>query len=431
MRVLVVSWEYPPVIYGGLGRHVHRLTEGLVGDGHDVAVVTQAHEDAPDDEDVRGVRVLRVRPDPPAGPDKPEDLVPWVLALNTSLIRAAHRLTRAWSPDVVHAHDWVDAHAGINVARAMDRPLVATIHATEAGLWDGWLSTPLSRARHDIEAWLVAEATRTIVCSEAMRVEASAAFDVPPEDLTVILNAVDESAWRTTPEARQAMRERFGIPPTTPLLVFGGRLEWEKGTDICIEALARIRQRHHDARLVLAGAGSQEINLRRLAQRLQIDHVVQFPGRLDQPELAALFGAADVALVPSSYEPFGIVALEAAAAGTPVIAGDSGGLREVIEHEVTGLLVPPRDPDSLASAALRLLDDKGLAERLVRAAHERTARDFVWSAVARETEKVYAAASRDPRPPRPRPAPAVDGNILADRPESVRQAWRRARGDLL
>ena len=135
--------------------------------------------------------------------------------------------------------------------------------------------------------------------------------------------------------------------------------------------------------------------------------------------------------MPSSYEPFGIVALEAAAAGTPVIAGDSGGLREVIEHEVTGLLVPPRDPDSLASAALRLLDDKGLAERLVRAAHERTARDFVWSAVARETEKVYAAASRDPRPPRPRPAPAVDGNILADRPESVRQAWRRARGDLL
>lgn len=427
MRILVVSWEYPPVIYGGLGRHVHRLTEGLVSDGHDVTVVTQSHEDAPEEEFVRGVRVLRVRPDPPAA-DRTEDLVPWVLALNTSLMRAGHHLTREWQPDVVHAHDWVDAHAGINLARAIDRPLVATIHATEAGLWDGWLSTPLSRARHDIEAWLVAEATRTIVCSEAMRIEASAAFGVAPEEFAVILNAVDQPAWRTTPDERQAMRERFGIPPKTPLLAFGGRLEWEKGADVCIEALAQVRQRYHDARLVLAGAGSQEINLRRLAKQLQIDHVVQFAGRLDQPDLAALFGAADVALVPSSYEPFGIVALEAGAAGTPVIAGDSGGLREVVEHDVTGLLVPPRDPPDLAASVLRLLDEPGLAERLVRAAHERTAKDFVWSAVARETEKVYAAAVTDPRPPRPRPAPAGDGNVLADRPESVQQAWRRARG---
>lgn len=430
MRILVVSWEFPPVIYGGLGRHVHRLVEGLVHDGHDVSVVTQAHPGAPDEEYVTGARVLRVRPDPPAGPDRAEDLVPWVLALNTSLIRAAHHLTREWLPDVVHAHDWVDAHAGINLARAIDRPLVATVHATEAGLWDGWLSTPLSRARHDIEAWLVAEATRTIVCSEAMRVEASAAFDVPLDDLAVILNAVDQPAWRTTGEQRQEMRERFGIPAKTPLLVFGGRLEWEKGVDICIEALARVRQHHLDARLVLAGAGSQEINLRRLAQRLQIDHVVQFAGRMEQNDLAALFGAADVALVPSSYEPFGIVALEAGAAGTPVIAGDSGGLREVIEHDVTGLLVPPRDTIDLTAAILRVLDEPGLAERLVRAAHTRTAKDFVWSAVARETEKVYAAAITDPRPPRPRPAPAVDGNVIADRPESVRQAWRRARGDL-
>ncbi|PSL06104.1 (1-_4)-alpha-D-glucan synthase (UDP-glucose) [Haloactinopolyspora alba] len=430
MRILVVSWEYPPVIYGGLGRHVQRLTEGLVSDGHDVSVVTQTHPDAPDEEDVHGVRVLRVRPDPPAGPERPTDLVPWVLALNTSLIRAAHHLTREWLPDVVHAHDWVDAHAGINLARALDRPLVATVHATEAGLWDGWLSTPLSRARHDIEAWMVAEAGRTIVCSEAMRVEASAAFDVPPDDLTVILNAVDQPAWSTPPRAREQMRERFGIPPTTPMLVFGGRLEWEKGADICIEALAQVRQRHHDARLVLAGAGSQEVELRRLAQRLQIDHVVQFAGRLDQSDLAALFGTADVALVPSSYEPFGIVALEAGAAGTPVIAGDSGGLREVVEHDVTGLLVPPRDTMDLAAAVLRVLDEPGLSDRLVQAAHQRTAKDFVWSVVARETEKVYASAITEPRPPRPRPAPAVDGNVLADRPESVRQAWRRARGDL-
>ncbi len=430
MRILVVSWEYPPVIYGGLGRHVHRLTEGLVEHGHDVAVVTQAHGDAPGEEYDRGVRVLRVRPDPPARDQKPADLVPWILALNTALIRAAHSLTRQWQPDVVHAHDWVDAHAGINIARAIDRPLVATVHATEAGLWDGWLSTPLSRARHDIEAWLVAEATRTIVCSEAMRIEASAAFDVPPEELRVILNAVDEPTWRTTPQEWSTARERFGVPAKTPLLVFGGRLEWEKGADICIEALAQVRQRHHDARLVLAGAGSQETNLRRLAQRLQIDHVVQFAGRLDQPDLAALFGTADVALVPSSYEPFGIVALEAGASGTPVVAGDSGGLREVVEHDVTGLLVPPRDPTELTTAVLRLLEEPALAERLVRAAQNRTATRFAWSGVAQETQKVYASAIDNPRPPRSRPAPAVDGNVLAQRPESVRRAWRSARGDL-
>jgi glycogen(starch) synthase len=425
MRILVVSWEYPPVVYGGLGRHVQRLAEGLVCDGHDVAVVTQADEDAASEEHVEGVRVLRVQPDPPTG--NPMDLVPWVLALNTGLMRAAMQVTRDWLPDVIHAHDWVDAHAGINVARAIDRSLVATIHATEAGLWDGWLSTPLSRARHDIEAWLVTQASRVIVCSEAMRIETSAAFDIPLDELTVILNAVDQPAWQTTARARRAMRKRLGIPATTPLLVFAGRLEWEKGCDVCIEALAYVRQRYHDARLVVAGSGSQETNLRRLAQRLQIDHVVQFPGRLSQPDLAALFGTADVALVPSSYEPFGIVALEAGASGTPVVAGDSGGLREVIEHDVTGLLVPPRDPLGLATAVIRLLAEPGLADRLVEAHQKRTSREFVWTAVARETEKLYAAAISDPRAPRPRPQPAQDGNVLSDRPLTVQQAWRRIR----
>lgn len=413
MRVLIVSWEYPPLIYGGLGRHVHGLAEALAAHGNDVAVVTQAHPGSRPDEQVNGVRVLRATD---ADRRRDDDLPRWVATLNDALVRAARPLLESWQPDVVHAHDWVAASAGVTLARSAGAPLVATVHATEAGLWNGWLTTPVSLARHDAEAWLVREAARTIVCSAAMRTEVSSCLRVPPGELAVVPNAVDPAAWQTGPAERAALRGRLGIPDGVPLLALAGRVEWEKGGDVAIRALRQVRAEYPQARLVLAGEGRQTASLQKLARRLRVVRAVTFAGHLDARDVAALLGTADVALVPSSYEPFGIVVLEAGAAGTPVIAGAAGGLREIIDHDTTGMLVPPRDPRALAKAVTTLLDDPGHAAALVHAARRVIEARYVWPVAARATEKVYAEAVADPRPPRPRPAPARRGNVLTGEP---------------
>ncbi|HEX6231984.1 MAG TPA: glycosyltransferase family 4 protein [Jiangellaceae bacterium] len=407
MRVLMVSWEYPPLVYGGLGRHVHGLSESLVADGHEVTVLTQAYPGAPAEETVRGVRVLRVRY---AG-DR-SNFPRWVRGLNRVQTGAGHTLLERWQPDVIHAHDWVAAEAGIELATAAGRPLVATIHATEAGLWNGWITSPLSRARHNTEAWMVRAATQTIVCSEAMRAEVAAALTVSPDDLTKVHNAVDPAMWRTSCGERARARAALGIPSATPLVVLAGRIEWEKGGDVAVRALRAIRNAHPGTHLVLAGTGSRRPTLEKLARAHRVFRAVRFVGHLGQRELAALLGTADVALVPSSYEPFGMVALEAAAAGTPVVAGAAGGLPEVVTTGQTGLLVPPRDARALAAAVVSVLDDSELATQLVSAAQRDIEARFGWPVAARATEKVYVEAVADPRPPRRRPTGVRPGNVF-------------------
>lgn len=407
MHVLMVTWEYPPLIYGGLGRHVHGLAEALATGGNDVTVLSQAMPGLAEDDEARGVRIIRATADAPS-----DDFAAWVSALNRAQIARGADLLSGLRPDVVHAHDWLSAEAGIALAGQTGSPLVATIHATEAGLWNGWLTTPLSCARHDTEAWLVHSAARTIVCSTAMRDEVSSAFGVDPGDLTEVPNAVDPPAWQSTPDQRRAMRARMDIPDDVPLVVLAGRIEWEKGGDVAVRALPDVRQRNDDVRLVLAGSGSQRPSLADLAAEHGVAEAVHFAGHLDEGELAALLAAADVALVPSSYEPFGMVALEASASGTPVIAGAAGGLPEVVTSGETGLLVPPRDPLALADAIVQLLDDPAYGARLVGAAQREIARRFVWPLVARETEKIYAEAIAEPRSPRPRPAPVARGNVF-------------------
>jgi glycogen(starch) synthase len=406
----MVSWEFPPLIYGGLGRHVHGLAEALAAGGNDVTVLSQAMPGVAEDDEARGVRIIRAAAGAPS-----EDFAAWVSALNRSQISRAENLLAGWRPDIVHAHDWLSAEAGIALAGQTGCPLVATIHATEAGLWDGWLTTPLSRARHDTEAWLVHSAARTIVCSAAMRDEVSSAFGVDAGELTDVPNAVDPPAWQSTPDQRRAMRARMDIPDDVPLIVLAGRIEWEKGGDVAVQALPFVR-RHDNVRLVLAGSGSQRPSLTELAAEHGVADAVHFAGHLDEGELAALLAAADVALVPSSYEPFGMVALEASASGTPVIAGAAGGLPEVVTSGETGLLVPPRNPVALAEAIVQLLDNPAYGARLVEAAQREIARRFVWPLVARETEKIYAEAIADPHPPRPRPAPVRPGNIFTGEP---------------
>ncbi|MFN8168983.1 MAG: glycosyltransferase family 4 protein [Candidatus Nanopelagicales bacterium] len=398
MRVLHLSWEYPPLVYGGLGRHVHALAEAQAAAGHDVVVVTPhpGTEGLAYDEVVNGVRVVRAPHDDPEVPPH-ERFLAWTMALNHAMTRTALALGRGWRPEVLHAHDWLVAHAAANLRSAYEVPIVATMHATEAGRHQGWLPDDFSASIHAVEWWLTFEARRVIACSQHMRWEVTRLFELPAEKVDVLPNGIDLAEWTTDPDEVAAARATYAGSADGPLVLFAGRLEWEKGVHTLVDALPRLRRRFPGLRLVVVGKGSQQEELEALARRRRVSRAVEFAGWLTEGGLRSVSAAADVAVVPSVYEPFGLVALEAAALGTPLVVADTGGLAEIVEHGETGLVFPPLDAAARADAVTEVLRDEVLARRVVRAAREVVERDYSWPTLAAATVEVYERAVREER----------------------------------
>jgi glycogen(starch) synthase len=390
MRVLMLSWEYPPVMVGGLGRHVHALATSLAAAGHQVTVVTRHGFDAPLEEDLEGVRVIRAPEDPPLFPLTNATMLSWTMAFNHALTRAA--LTAGGEYDVVHAHDWLVAHAAITLKHCLGVPLVATVHATEAGRHSGWLPGESNRCIHSVEWWLTYEARRVLVCSGYMRWEVSRLFELPRGKVEVIPNGVVADAWRPGLRAVTAARQRYG---GDLLVAYVGRLVYEKGVQDLLAAVPMLRQRHPGLRVVVAGDGPYRDELEELARRRRIRRTVSFTGFLGGDELSALLAAADCLVAPSRYEPFGMIALEAAAAGTPVAAASTGGLAEFVTPGETGLTYPAADPAALADAVDALLCDEVFARRVARRARSLVLREYDWSAITRRTVAAYRRAVND------------------------------------
>jgi glycogen(starch) synthase len=415
MRVLMLSWEYPPVLVGGLGRHVHALAEAIAAAGHQVTVLTRHPGTAgvAADELAGGVRVVRVPADP-TGLTFTDDLLAWTMALNHALTRAGLAVCADGPFDVVHAHDWLVAHAATTLKHHLGVPLVATLHATEAGRHQGWLPGPMNRAIHSIEWWLTYQARRVITCSAYMRWEVTRLFELPAEKVDVVRNGVDAARWRVPAARAAAARARWA--PDGPLVAYGGRLVHEKGVQDLVAAVPRLRRRHAGLRVVVAGTGPAADALREQARAARLGRSVTFAGFVPDAELAALVAAADCAVVPSRYEPFGMVALEAAAAGTPVAVADVGGLAEIVEDGRTGVRFPPADPAGLADAVGRVLADEVFRRRLVRAARAVLVAEHGWAGVADRTIVTYGLAGRQERALQaaqpPPPLLIRDGNLL-------------------
>lgn len=396
MRVLMLSWEYPPVLVGGLGRHVHALATALAAAGHDVTVVTRHGDNAPLEADIEGVRVLRAPEDPPLFPLTSETLLAWTMAFNHALTRAA---LRAVTPgelgyDVVHAHDWLVTHAAVTLKHALGVPLVATVHATEAGRHSGWLPSDTNRCIHSVEWWLTYEARRVLVCSEYMRWEVTRLFDLPRGKVEVIPNGVAANAWRAPQRAVATARARHAADDG-PLVVYAGRLVYEKGVQDLLAAVPRLRARHPGLRVVIAGEGPYRKDLEELTRRDGISPTVSFTGFLTGTELPALLAAADCVVVPSRYEPFGMIALEACAAGTPVAAAATGGLAELVDPGVTGVSFPSGDPTALADSVDCLLRDEVFARRIARCSRSMVMREYDWATVAERSLAGYHRAIAD------------------------------------
>ena len=216
----MVSWEYPPVVIGGLGRHVHHLAVELAALGHEVVVLcrrpagTDPSTHPTTNEVHEGVWVISAALDPNEFTFG-TDMMAWTLAMGHAMTRAGLSL-RDWTPDVVHAHDWLVAHPAVTLAEFFDVPLVSTIHATEAGRHSGWLSGPVSRQVHSLESWLVHESDSLITCSVSMSEEITELFGPELPDVKVICNGIDTAGWPF------AMRRKHDGPAE---LLFVGRLE--------------------------------------------------------------------------------------------------------------------------------------------------------------------------------------------------------------
>jgi glycogen(starch) synthase len=394
---------------------VHALATHLNAQGHDVVVVsrhpsgTDATTHPTEDQVIEGVRVIRVAEDPPHLVFE-RDLVAWTLAMGHAMVRAGLRLLDGWRPDVIHAHDWLVTHPAIALAEHAGKPLVATLHATEAGRHSGWLSQPLNQQVHSVEWWLANRADALVTCSAAMRTETTHLFDLDPADITVIHNGIEPRSWRVPAATVRATHQQYN-PGGGPMLLFFGRLEWEKGVQDLIAALPRIRRSHPGTRLVVAGKGRHGPQLIEDARKARVLRAVDFVGHLTDRQLAAALAAADVVVLPSRYEPFGIVALEAAAGGAPLVASTAGGLGEVVVHGETGLSFAPGDLDGLTGAVRAVLDDPAAARRRARAAKARLSSDFDWTRIAAATVEVYRAARVKDRATHGRPKIAT-GNAF-------------------
>jgi glycogen synthase len=392
MRILILSWEYPPRIVGGLGKHVHRLSLALAEAGHTVHVVTRDHPDAPLEEEIDGVHVVRVGEYPPMVPF--DELIPWVMQFNVGVLERATKLLLEEEVDLVHAHDWLVGYAAAGVKNLFDLPLVSTVHATEYGRHQGYLPGPMNKLIHQIEWWLTYESRRTITCSRYMHDQIQEIFQLPADKLDVISNGVDLDAVHKPDGIEEFRAER--LADGEKMIFFAGRLEYEKGVQTVLDALPLVDQQV-PVRFFVAGVGTHEQALREHVERDGLDGRVEFLGFVPDEELAMFYAAADLAVVPSLYEPFGMVALETMAAGTPCIAADTGGLRELVVHDATGLRFEPGDPASLAGAVLRLLTDARLDRRLTLDARRMLNDQFSWTSIADRTVDVYERAIREER----------------------------------
>ncbi len=382
MHVLQVSWEYPPHIVGGLGRHVADLAPALAEHGVTVTVLTPQLRGGESLEHRAGVHVCRV-----AIPTLDTDDFPgFVHHAGRQLEHAAHALFPGGRPDLIHVHDWLTAETGIALKHHWRVPLIATIHATERGRGRGEVNGWQSQRINDLEWRLTYEAWRVIVCSHFMARQIRDYFTTPADKIDVISNGVHLPPQPfETPADWVAFRRRFAADDEA-LVIFVGRIVYEKGIHVLIDAWPRVVA-ELPARLVIAGTGSAFDEIR--ARAATIETPIEFLGFISDEDRNRLYAVADVAVFPSLYEPFGIVALEAFAAGCPVIVSDAGGLAEVVQHELNGLVVPAGDAYALAQALVTSL--RHPAESRLRAARgSALARAYyTWNRIAGEVKAVY------------------------------------------
>ena len=414
MNIALFTWEFPPKIVGGLGTYTYELTRQLVKMEHNICVFTMNDGNLKTRDLMGGVEVYRPKlidiseifPDVVA-----EEIRRWGPGMNffsdvmVYNLLASTKLANDLIPhenkyfDVLSIHDWLSSMAGITLRKSTSIPMVFHIHSTEKGrtLGDG------SKIINDLEKKAAKIAERVITVSHAMK-EELISYGFPSDKIEVVWNGVDPNKYSpdSVPlEKRQKVREKYGISPDEKMILFLGRLTGVKGADRLLMAMSQILCKFPDSKLVIVGKGEMEGELFRLAKSLGIQNNVIFNfNMIPEDDRIAHYAAADLAVFPSLYEPFGIVALEAMALKKPVVVGARGvsGMREIVVPSgpnQCGYHVNPYDPQDIAWGVNSILGDENHMRHLGENGRARVLADFTWETVAKNVLKVYTKATEN------------------------------------
>jgi glycosyltransferase involved in cell wall biosynthesis len=369
MRVALVGDHYYPDM-GGAPHYAFELSLQLAKLGMEAVVITHAHPGQPEEEEIAGVKIKRVKGLVLSNPH---------CAASPSVFRHCYKYILDERFDVVHGLDIYSPMAMIVIPFVHRHriPCVLTCHTVMDSPFSIFLQRPMGLA--------LRRADRLIAVSQA-----SARFccllGCPEKRITVVPNGVDLSCFNGNLNPF-AMRKELSIGDE-PLVVTASRLIKRKNPNLLISAFAKVLKVVPDAKLVIAGSGREQDNLSRQVKGLNIANSVFMAGELSKERVAQLMAAADVFVLPSKMESFGLALLEASAAGVPVVCSNAGGVPEVFQDGFNALLYPPGDDIAMAKAIIRLIQDRELA-KTISANAVATSRRFTWEIAAERTLRVY------------------------------------------
>ena len=388
MRVAYLAWESMHSIFvGGLSVVVTNLAEQMAKAGHEVHVFTRWMGGQSGYDYINNVHYHRCKFDP--GPN----LLAFAHNMSMSMVARLHEVERNYGKfDVVHGHDWhaIDA---LNELKNRGYPIVLTFHSTEYGrnggnFGDWWEFREISG-----KEWYGGYiANRLIAVSNSLKNELMWLYKIPADKIEVIPNAIEPRICKLKVDPGMT-KEKYGIHPLAPTVLFIGRMAHQKGPDLLLEAAPRVLSNRWDTRFLFAGEGGMRMWLGQRAHELGIAPATRFLGWLPYWSYLELLNSCDIVCIPSRNEPFGIVLLEAWAAGRPVVSTDVGGLGENIENFVDGIKVYP-NPDSVAWGICYLLNSPEDMKRIAEAGRKKVEK-YNWVNAIERLLNVYAAVGTE------------------------------------
>ncbi len=386
MRIAMFSWEtLHSSAIGGVATHVSELAAALARRGHQVHVFTRPGHGLGSVQQV-GQVWYHYCPH-----DLDHDFVDEIQAMCRSLVwHFSETEKHVGRFDVVHSHDWLTADAVRWLKRdRREHRAVLTMHSTEYGrcgnsFWDG-----ASARIRECEWHGTYVADRVIAVSSTLKEELAQIYGLPAWKCDVIYNGVPVQEFDVGVDAGLVKR-RYALGPLDPTVLFCGRLCLQKGPDLLLEAVPGLLRYYENAKFVFVGDGHMLGDLQRRAGELGVRNATRFLGHLKGAPRVDLFKACDAVCMPSRNEPFGIVALEAWAAGKPVVASQVGGPNEYVWHGVTGLKIQP-SVDSVGWGIGTLFSNFEWARWMGQNGRYAAETAFTWDIAAERTERCYAA----------------------------------------
>ncbi len=393
LHTLMFGWEYPPKHSGGLGVACEGLVRGLLHHGTHVTLVLPSavptSEDgltilSPDEALLKSIRVqsdLQPYDDwasyAARGAGSGDLYGPDLGHAVEQYTAAAVDLTKHVQPDVIHCHDWMTFDAGLRAGKHHHRPVVAHVHATELDRTDFHPNPWIAERERDS----LLKCDKVIAVSRYTKDLLHTHYGIPSDKIAVVHNGHDPRSRDVKPAIITA--QRAGKKP--PLILFLGRLTVQKNPWQFLEIARIVHGRKPDARFVMAGDGPMLASLVDRACKLGLQENFLFAGKVSTPEAEALYAAADCFVMPSLSEPFGLVALEAIAHGTPVIVSKQSGVAEVLSH---AFKVDYWDTALMADCVLTILREEPLARQL-RAEAPKILQRLTWKNQAGQVQSIY------------------------------------------